>query len=916
MKTTTIPSIRVEPDGLRGDLSDVKAVFESMAGGASFGHAFSSHFGVSVEALRAEFFTRLRTDLAQKATHAWTWRLKTKWTVLSARDAAQHRGRRLRTGHGAFKRPAAAKSTCPQLPRKGRADRRRPRASRRVAPGLRLAPAWQWVPGSGARRLGPPSPLGHRAVGPGRRPRRTIARPASTEPSAAHPMRLPLAFVLSLLPGLLLAQPGAEPVAPRPKVGLVLGGGGARGAAHIGVLEVLQRLRVPVDCVAGTSMGALVAGAWAAGLSPADMRRELAAADWVDMFQDDPGYAELSYRHKRLSQHFLPGSETGLRDGGLASPPGVVLGQKVKLFFNRLVRAQTGEPLIEGLPLPLSIVATDIGSGARVVFRDGSLPQAMRASMSVPGLMAPLVYRGRKLVDGGLVDNLPVREVRERCGAQVVIAVNVGTPLLEPEQVSGLLSITAQMVALLTEQNVDASLAALGPQDVLIRPELGDIGAGDFARHAQAADLGRVAAELAAPQLDALSVDDARYAAWQASMAVRAQEVPRIDEVRVVGLQRANEARLRRWVEQEEGKPLDLAALTRDLGRAYGEGLYERLDYQVQRVGDRHVLSLMPVEKSWGPDYLRLGVRLDSNLSQGSSYLLRAGYQRTWLNALGAELLLSGELGSTTGLSAELYQPLSATQRVFIDASALYRRERFDYFVGEQRVSEYRSSRAQIDLMAGLNADVFGQLRAGWRATRTHNQLETGLDVFSAVAERHRAGPLATLDVDRLDRLYFPRSGWAVQAGWFGEQHGSFSRANVELRAALPLGPYVLGSRVFWVGSPRGSLPLSEAGRLGGFLNLTGFASGQLLGDEVTYAHVRAERIIGRLPLGLRGDMRMGIALETGRIAAPYALQPREGWLKSVALYLGGETPLGPVYVGIGQGSGRTVNAYLFVGTP
>ena len=197
------------------------------------------------------------------------------------------------------------------------------------------------------------------------------------------------------------AQAGteAEQAAPhRPRIGLVLGGGGARGAAHVGVLEVLERLRVPVDCVAGTSMGALVAGAWAAGLAPDDMRRELAKADWNDMFQDNPDYADLNYRNKQLSRRYLPGSETGIRGLETMAPPGVVSGQKIKLFFNHLVRADSGERELQNLPLQVSMIATDIGTGERVVLREGSVTQAMRASMSVPGLMAPLDYRGLRAV--------------------------------------------------------------------------------------------------------------------------------------------------------------------------------------------------------------------------------------------------------------------------------------------------------------------------------------------------------------------------------------------------------------------------------------------------------------------------------------------------------------------------------------
>jgi NTE family protein len=721
-----------------------------------------------------------------------------------------------------------------------------------------------------------------------------------------------------LLPLLVGAQEQADAGPPgRPRVGLVLGGGGARGAAHLGVLEVLERLRVPVDCVAGTSMGALVAGAWAAGLSPAQMHQELSRADWSDMFQDNPDYADLNLRNKRLLQRFLPGSEAGIRDGGAITPPGVVSGQKIKLFFNQLVRAGTGEPQLEALPLPVSIIATDIGSGERVVFRDGSLTLAMRASMSVPGLMAPLEYRARKLVDGGLVDNLPIREVRERCGAEIVIVVNVGSPLLAPEQVSGLLSVTAQMVALLTEQNVSASLATLRPGDIYIKPDLGPIGASDFDRHAEAAERGRSAAEAAAEPLSRLAVTSAQYAAWRERISVRERETPRIDEIQIAGMLHAVPAVIERYLEQRAGAPLDSAALDRDLMRAYGDGYYERVDYSLHTTQrGRNVLSIVPVEKNWGPDYLRLGLRLDSNLSQGSSYLLRVGYQKTWLNDLGGELLVTGELGSVTGASVEIYQPVTPGQRWFIDAAAEYRRERSDYFEGVRRVAEYRTGRARLELSAGLNFDLYGQLRVGWRETKIGNELDTGSEIAALAPERSSAGWLLSLDMDRLDRLYFPRRGWAAQASWYRSPNSGYARAGMDLRSAWPWQSWVLGARASWAGSPQGRLPFNDAARLGGFLNLTGYANGQLIGDEVAYGHLRAERIIGSLPLGLRGDMRLGIALEAGKVAQPYLPQHRDGTLDSLALYLGGETPLGTAYIGVGHASGGSTNAYLFIGTP
>jgi len=726
--------------------------------------------------------------------------------------------------------------------------------------------------------------------------------------------------LLAAMPAAAQSGPASiENAKPRPRVGLVLGGGGARGAAHIGVLEVLERLRVPVDCVAGTSMGALVAGAWAAGLSPEQMRAELGKADWNDMFQDNPDYADLNYRNKQISRRFLPGSEIGFKGGEAITPPGMVSGQKIKLFFNHLVRADAGEHELQNLPLPVSMVATDIGSGERVVLRDGSVTQAMRASMSVPGLLAPLEYRGRKLVDGGLVDNLPVREVRERCGAEVVIAVNVGSSPLKPEQIGGLLSIAEQVIALLTEQNVQASLATLGPGDILIQPDLGSLTATDFGRHAGAAERGRVAAEAVAARLSSLGVGEAAYARWQRGVAVRDRAAPRVDAIEIAAMQRVNPAVVERYVEQREGAPLDSEKLNRDLLRVYGDSWYESVDYTLLDAHGRKVLRLLPVEKSWGPDYLRLGIQLESNLSQGSTYQLRGAYQKTWLNDLGGDLLVTAALGSTTGAGVEFYQPVDAAHRFFLRAEADYRRERSDYYYIEQRISEYRSVRTSGELSAGVNFRLLGQLRLGWRESQVTNELETGLDILPLTDEGRTSssgGWLLAVDMDRLDRLYFPRSGWAANADLYASGRNDYSHLSLNAQAVWPWQSWVLGTRASWVDSPQGRLPFSEAAELGGFLNLSGYASGQLIGDGVGYAHVRAERIIGRLPLGLRGDIRLGLALEAGRVGVPYTVQKKDGWLNSLAAYLGGETPLGPVYVGLGRASGGATNAYLFIGTP
>ena len=729
-------------------------------------------------------------------------------------------------------------------------------------------------------------------------------------PNCIKPFHLFIAFVL-MLSGLAQA---AEEVR-RQRVGLVLGGGGARGAAHIGILEVLEKLRVPVDCVAGTSMGALVAGTWAAGMAPAVMRQQLAEADWNDMFFDNPEYAEMSPRNKNLSKRFLPGSESGVGADGVRYQSAVVAGQKIKLFFNQLVRANQGERNIEDLPLPLSIIATDIGNGERVVFRDGPLTQAMRASMSVPGLLAPVDHQGRKLVDGGLVDNVPISEVRERCQADVVIAVNVGSPLLKPDEVGSLLTVSAQMVNILTEQNVSRSLANLRQGDIYIQPDLNGISASDFARSAETADRGRAAAEAMVSQLAALSVDEVRYAAWWRGIEVRRRESPRIDAVEIVGLNRINSAALERHLSSAPGQTIRPSVINRELLRMYGDGWYESVDYTVLSERERTILRVTPVEKPWGPDYLRFGLNLQADSKQGSSFGLRTAYHATWLNRLGAEALVTAEVGTASRFGVNLYQPLDPAQRFFVEGNAGVERSRLMIYQDDRRVAKFKVTESAAGVNLGINIGRLGPVRLGWQRRHWVYEVDVGPPVLPR-ADEAISGWRVGLDFDQFDRMYFPTRGWAARVAYFSPHNADYARLDTELRATYSFGGTVIGGRLQYTGASRGRLPVYDSGTLGGFLNLTAFAPNQIIGDDIGYIGMRAEQIVGRLPLGLRGDMRFGVALEAARAGFRYTETGRSGTLDSAAIYFGGETPFGPTYLGFAHSRSGVSNLFLFVGTP
>jgi NTE family protein len=708
---------------------------------------------------------------------------------------------------------------------------------------------------------------------------------------------------------------GAVAAAERPRVGLVLGGGGARGAAHIGVLEVLRENRVQIDCIAGTSMGGLVSGAFAAGLTPEEMMKAMGQANWRDMFNDSPAASEINPRARNISRRYLPGSEVGVNDRGANLLPGVVSGQKIKLFFNKLVRSEYGDPQIEQLNMPTTIVATDLVSGDKVTLREGSLTKAMRASMSVPGLMAPVESGGTLLVDGGLVDNVPIDEVRKSCNPDVVIAVNVGSPLLQAKDIGSLLSVAAQMVNILTEQNVSRSLATLKPTDIYIKPDLEGITAGDFQRYAETAKRGREAALAVVEQLRKLDVGQPHYDQWWASVVPDRSTRPVVDTVEFAGLERVDPNVLMPPYKKHIGQPLDTAKVETDVMRTFGASEFDSVDYSLLTTREKNILRITPLEKAFGPNYLRFGLELESVAGRSANFNLRGAYQKTWINSLGAEWLSTVQIGQEPGIATEFYQPLDKEHRFFVEAAAGYGRKPIGIYQDNKELASYNVDETRLALNAGINVGLLGPLRLGWLERRRDASSETGTLAIEDGSKRF-GGWQASMFFDQFDRLYAPTKGWQANGNYFYSPDEGYSRAELDLRAAGRINDVIFLGRLYGAGAPSGDIPAYDTVRLGGFLNMSGFVRGQIIGTSAAYGSIRIEKIIGELPLGLRGDMRLGMALESGRVDGRFTETNLSGWQNNIAFYIGGETPLGPIYAAYGYSPEGSSNVFIYFGTP
>ena len=726
--------------------------------------------------------------------------------------------------------------------------------------------------------------------------------------------------IVAFAAGGLGAAPSGTGSEIRPRIGLALGGGGARGGAHLGVLQVLEELRVPVDCIAGTSMGALVGGAYAAGVAPNEIIDLVRETDWISIFDDTAGRASVNLRRKELDDRYYSGLEVGVGHGGLRYREGAVAGEKLKLFFNRLVRLELGERPIEELSLPLAIIATDIGTGERVAMRSGNLTSAMRGSMSVPGLIAPVVRGNRKLVDGGLTDNLPVAEVKDLC-ADVVIAVNVGSPLFKPEQVTGVVTVLGQVVNLLTEQNVAKSVALLTPNDVYIKPEMADIGATQFTRQLEAAEIGRLATLAKADELKRFALPEREYAAWRNGIRLAKAVAPTIiDEVDVAQTRFVNPKKIRRGIRQREGEPLDARKLAEDLVLEYSQGDLQTLDYSVIHERDKTILKITPIEKPWGPDYVRFGLSLASDFRTESQYELRVLARRTWLNLLGGEWLASAQIGSVQSIATEFYQPVDSRQRFFVRPYASTALRKLPLYFEGDRLAIYRVQDSRAGVEGGMNLGVYGQARAGWVERRSGSVLDTGPTFIPNLTER-LSGITGALSIDTYDQPFFPTKGLKLDLTHFEAKHVSqgleqYSRTEAKFGAAKSLGSFVLVGEIDGGFTPKGTLPLADAFALGGPRRLSGFANDQVLGGEYTFGRAEAQyRLNYSIPVfGL--SLIGGVVAEAGRMNKRLTETSLTGWQRSFGAYLAASTALGPIYIGVADAKNGKARFYLFIGTP
>lgn len=709
-------------------------------------------------------------------------------------------------------------------------------------------------------------------------------------------------------------QAAQEPAAQdsgRPRVGLVLGGGGARGIAHVGVLGVLEELGVRVDVVVGTSMGAIVGALYASGMPPQAMDEWVRAADWDELFRDQASFRNLSFRRKREYRAFPIPLELGVSRHGVSTPSGFIAGQKLNAALRGLLLPVATVRDFDDLPIPYRAIATELATGRMVVLERGDLVDAVRASMSAPGVFSPYRVGDRLLADGGLTANLPAHVART-LGADVLIVVDVGAPLLREDELTTPMRAAVQVATILTQAGAEAQRQTLQPGDILIAPDLEYVRSTGFGYALEALAAGEAAARRQVSALRGLAVDPVAFMAWVDTVRAVRPLPPTIDFVDVGDLsRRAPRSNLDR-VRIRPGAALDTLVIAADVDRLYQVGIYERTDYRLTRLDEGLILSYEVREKPWGRNYLRFRLSVSDNFAGESSYNFATNLRAPHITSWGGELVAEVEVGNTRALRFELYQPLRGSSGAFLAPYAGTARFPRDVYEAGKALARYDVDGHRYGMAAGWGLGAWAEGRAGVEIGQVSATPRIGSpdlpDFRAALGTAY-----VQLQIDALDDPIFPRRGFSASVVHRIE-HAALGADDPHTRLAADfLLPITRGRTTFLAGgsaatSLDSTLPPYDPFTLGGFMRLTGYPVGEVAGN-----HLLLGRLIVFRPV--RGDgVFGGVILEAGNVWESAADMTLPTLRHSAAAAIGFRTLLGPVYLGYGLGDGNRRQTTLTIG--
>ncbi|HCE2441173.1 TPA: patatin-like phospholipase family protein [Vibrio parahaemolyticus] len=741
-----------------------------------------------------------------------------------------------------------------------------------------------------------------------------------------------------------VAQVKNEDTPTRPKVAVVLAGGGAKGAAHIGVLKALEEMHIPVDIITGTSMGAYVGGLYATGMSADEIESFIYSVDWNSGYRDRVDRSQRRVRDKEYEDRYQITTDLGLRFGEVRAPTGVVQGQNML----RVLRETTGNlgrfDSFDELAIPYRSVATDILELDEVVIGNGYLVDAMMASMSVPGALPPYKLNGHMLVDGGVVNNMPV-DVARAMGADVVIAVDISTDYKTEDDFTGLFTVADQLSNYLVRRSTQQQVETLQEQDVYIRPNVGQMETVEFDKMPWAFQSGYDITREMESKLAGLRLSNAEYQKYiDHKQEVRKKLVYGddrvVDEIVIVNNTHYSDVLLTNRLELETGRKIETAEIEKAVENLYALDRFELITYHFEEVDASNLLVFDVNEKSWGPNYLNFRFFLEDDFDTDSQYGIGMSTNFTNLNSHGAEMALNVEMGTDKLIEAELYSPVLSSQEFFVAGKVAYSSEGRNLPVSDDDSSlssvndflpvSYTEFVSEIAI--GIQPTLWQELRLGGRYSSGSIELSTLASVGNLDFERR--GLFANYRLDTLDDFAFPTRGLLVDLEYLvshdtsPEEIGQSKPKDIvedtvyeidaRFKGAMSYQRHTLVGQAEYsfVQSKNSSITLDPR-ELGGFLHLSGIPRNSLIGQNLFFSSLVYRYKWFDNDFGLfEAPVYVGASLEHGGTWSDNDLKLNEAPLYNAAsIFFGVDSPIGPIMLAYGRTEQDMEAVYLIVGT-
>ncbi len=712
----------------------------------------------------------------------------------------------------------------------------------------------------------------------------------------------------------------------RPKVALVLSGGGARGFSHVGVIRELERLGVKIDIVAGTSMGAMVGGGYASGYSVEQMQDIILGVDWKEMFALRPDRDEINWRRRQDDFKGLGTQEIGLSKKGVLFPDSVVPAQHLEIFLRSITRHVSSVTDLSKLSIPFAAIATDLDTGEAVVMqKDVTLADAMRSSMSVPGAFSPFPYKNHVLVDGGLAQNLPIEQAKAM-GADIIIAVNAGTPLGKSKDIHSVAGVMGQMIGILTERNVDHSKSLLTEKDILITTDLTGFNAGDFQKAEAIIEAGEKSAQKYEPQLKRLAVSRKTFEQWNLARqsAVQPPQARQVDSVQVQGLEVVNPKSVIKSADLDLTKPITEDQIAQASAKIWATDDFTLVPYTFEPgPNGTQTLVWRPQEKPWGYNTIRVGGKISTDFNQEHTFDFLVAHTMGWLNSWGGEWRNEAQIGKDSYFSTSFYQPLGAASPLFLMPEIRYESQRYDWYNGSSHaLATLKNKTLEGSLSLGLELGKASVFKAGVGYVSAQSKVSVGeIPGYNSMDDEASFVEISW-QYDTLDNVNFPTKGFYldVRARRYDQMENS-ADPEVSDYYLETIFPWDWGDG--WVSvlsGKAGSSTIPGRYPLGGLFNMSGAYYGRYSGSDM---------VLGRLQLSKRlrhtdvfgFPIYVGAGFEIGRVqedVLPTYLSDKDlgVWKKAVSAYVAADSIFGPLYLAFGQTSDNDSAVYFFWGRP